>query len=294
MPEPTTLIELPGGRVLAADDVGDRDGYPIVSVHGTPDSRLARHPDDGVAAALGVRLIAVDRPGFGHSSPDPTGTVGSCGDDIGLLADVLGLDRLAVLGWSAGALPALAIAARLGGRVSAVGIAAGLPPFVAYAAPGILDGADMGRQMLAEMGAELGAEATAEQLAPYLVPIPITLDLAREHLLEGADDTRRSELESVPGAIDTMAAALADSVLGGLAGITRDIELQIIDPDIDLAAIQVPVTLWYGTADTTAPPAFGRWYADHLPNATLHVLDGAGHCFPLPRWADLLTALLPG
>ena len=291
MPEPTTVVTLADGRRLACDDVGDPAGHPVIYVHGTPDSRQARHPDDEVASGLAVRLVAVDRPGFGHSSPDPGGTHGSFAADVAALADELGLDRFALLGWSAGALPALACAALLGERVTAVGVAAGLLPFAAYAEPGVLDDADDSRVMLADIGRELGPEATAAELAPYLVPVPITPELAREHVLEGTEPVRRAEIESVPGALDAMAAALVDSVQHGLAGITRDIELQILPPDFALAAVACPVHLWYGALDSTAPPSFGHWYESHLSAATLEVLDGAGHCFPLPRWADLLAAL---
>ena len=45
------------------DDVGDPAGTPVVYLHGGGDSRLSRHPDDSIAAALGVRLLAVDRCG---------------------------------------------------------------------------------------------------------------------------------------------------------------------------------------------------------------------------------------
>ena len=58
---PPQLFELPDGRHLAYDEVGAADGTPIVYLHGTPDSRLSRHPDAAVASALGVRLIAIDR-----------------------------------------------------------------------------------------------------------------------------------------------------------------------------------------------------------------------------------------
>ena len=292
-PSPNAQVELADGRVLAADDVGDPGGWPVVYVHGSPDSRLARHPDDEVATSIGVRLIAVDRPGFGHSSNHREGTVGSFGRDVGQLADSLEIDHFSVLGWSAGALPALGVAAELAPRVTRVGVAAGLPPIAAYQHPAVLDAADEGRRMLADMGAELGAVETARELVPYLVPLPITMDLAREHLLESADPVRAAELRSVPGAIDVMAAAMVDAVRQGLDGLTRDLELQLLPPDVELAAVTCPVTLWYGSADTTAPPAFGRWYADHLLRADLHVLDGAGHCLTLPRWAELLGTLLP-
>jgi pimeloyl-ACP methyl ester carboxylesterase len=288
---PTTRVTLPDGRTLAADDVGAPDGRPVVYVHGTPDSRLARHPDDAIAQRLGVRLVAVDRPGFGHSSPDPAGTVASFGRDVEVLADELGLSDIAVLGWSAGAVAALGVAAACGPRVRTVGIAAGLPPGPAYADPEVLDAAADGQRLVVEMAAEIGIEATAAELSPYLVPDPPSLDLAREQLRTGSDPVRLAELDSVPGGLDAMAAAMVDAVRGGLAGIRRDLELQVLPPDIDLDAIQVPVRLWYGSLDPTSPPAYGRWYADHLPNAELEVLEGAGHCFPLPRWAELLAEL---
>src|SRR4051794_24440025 len=41
-------FDLPDGRRLCFDDVGDPGGPVVVYVHGTPDSRRARHPDDDV------------------------------------------------------------------------------------------------------------------------------------------------------------------------------------------------------------------------------------------------------
>ena len=61
-----STLGLPDGRTLAYDDAGDHAGVPVVYLHGTPDSRLGR-PDDRVATDAGVRLLAVDRPGFGDS-----------------------------------------------------------------------------------------------------------------------------------------------------------------------------------------------------------------------------------
>ena len=52
-----------GRRPLRFDDVGDPSGTPVVYLHGGGDSRLSRHPDDSIAASLGVRLLAVDRCG---------------------------------------------------------------------------------------------------------------------------------------------------------------------------------------------------------------------------------------
>src|SRR3954467_10442739 len=133
IPDPSGSFELAGGRRPAFDDVGDAAGAPVVYLHGCPDSRLSRHPDDSIASRAGVRLIAVDRPGYGSSDADPSSTEATQADDIVALADGLGLARFAVLGWSSGGPGALAVGALHPDRVTAIGVAAGQVPMIADA-----------------------------------------------------------------------------------------------------------------------------------------------------------------
>ena len=53
-----SIVPLSDGRSLGYDDVGDPHGVPVLFVHGAPDSRRARHPDDGIAGDLGVWIAA--------------------------------------------------------------------------------------------------------------------------------------------------------------------------------------------------------------------------------------------
>ena len=285
-------ITLPDGRTLGFDDVGEPAGVPVLYVHGSPDSRRARHPSDEIAANLGIRLVAVDRPGAGLSSPHATGTVGSFADDSVALANHLDVDRWRPCAWSAGAPYALAIAARHGDRADRVAVAAGLVPFSAYTTPGILDDANSGRWMVAEMGEELGPSGLAEMAAPMLAPYPCDMALAREHVLEAAGAAGRADLDTIPGALDALAAGVADSVTHGLAGLIRDLELQVEPPDVNWSDVAVPVDLWYGHRDTTAPPAFGQWWAEHLRWAELTVVPDAGHLVALVHWEPILARLL--
>src|SRR5438132_13833586 len=68
------------------------------------------------AARHGVRLIAADRPGMGGSDHQPGRTVLDWPADVRVLADHLGLDRFAVLGYSGGVPFAAATAYRLADR----------------------------------------------------------------------------------------------------------------------------------------------------------------------------------
>src|SRR5437879_8015801 len=68
MSENLRTVPAADGRTLAYAVWGDPDGHPIFSLHGTPGSRLNRHPDDSKVAAVGARVITYDRPGYGASS----------------------------------------------------------------------------------------------------------------------------------------------------------------------------------------------------------------------------------
>jgi pimeloyl-ACP methyl ester carboxylesterase len=284
-------VDLPDGRSLAYDDVGDPQGAPIVYLHGTPDSRLGR-PADTATAAAGVRLLAVDRPGFGDSDDAPGASLRSLGQDLRALLDVAGVDRAVVLGWSGGGLAALgaATAPELAGRLAAIGLIGTLPPAEAYDDPDVLAALDDGRRAFAEIGKEIGAAELAAEVAPYLVPAPIDDEVARAHVLELAGEVGRAEIAAAPGAVDGLVAGLAASIQQGTDGVAGDIERQL-ERGLDLAAIGCPVRTFHGALDPISPPEVGTWLVARLPNAVLDLIPDAAHHLLFPRWRGILRAL---
>ena len=117
------------GRTLAYEVVGDPDGTAVFWQHGTGDSRLCKHPDDSVTAALGIRLVTADRPGVGGSSPKKPRSILDWVADAEAIADAAGLMQFVVAGHSGGGPHALAIAKELGDRVTRIGLAASIAPF---------------------------------------------------------------------------------------------------------------------------------------------------------------------
>lgn len=298
----TRTVALGDDRVMTVDDAGDPGGVAVLYLHGTPDSRLARHPDDGLAAAAGVRLLAVDRPGYGGSSPSPgpwsPGWPGDLATDVARLLDGLGVEHCAVLAWSGGALPALALAAGAGaggasplaGRVEACGIVSGLVPRQAYDDPAVR-AEGMSRLGVIELADVVPPGELGPEVATLLAPIPCDLALAAEHQAEHRSAADVAELATVAGGAERMAAALVEAVRPGLAGAAADVEAQARPLAVDLSTVTGPVHLWYGGHDLVAPPAFGRWYEAHLPHASLTVDAAAAHFLLFTRWSDILTTL---
>src|SRR5262245_16648968 len=86
------VVTLSDGRRLAFTEWGVPDGRPVIWHPGTPGSRLSC-PRPELAAAHGLRLIVVERPGFGRSDAQPGRTVLAWPRDLASLADHLGLAR---------------------------------------------------------------------------------------------------------------------------------------------------------------------------------------------------------
>lgn len=96
----TNTVVLDDGRTVAYAEWGDPAGDPLFSLHGTPGCRLSRHPDPRLWSGLGLRVITLDRPGYGGSTPLPGRRVGHAPHDVGAVADALGVERFMVIGGS--------------------------------------------------------------------------------------------------------------------------------------------------------------------------------------------------
>ena len=121
---PSFTVRLLDGRVIAIEEYGDPGGPTVLYFHGWPASRL----EAGLIPDLPVRVLALDRPGYGRSSPHPGRTLLDWPRDVADVADRLGLERFHVVGLSGGAPYAVACAYALPHRVRGVALVCPVPP----------------------------------------------------------------------------------------------------------------------------------------------------------------------
>ncbi|MGN8104286.1 alpha/beta hydrolase [uncultured Pseudomonas sp.] len=114
---------------LAAHLFGPEDGLPVIALHGWLDNAnsFAR-----LAPKLrGLRIVALDMAGHGHSAHRPAGAGYALWDyvyDVLQVAEQLGWKRFALLGHSLGAIVSLVLAGAVPERVTYLGLIDGVIP----------------------------------------------------------------------------------------------------------------------------------------------------------------------
>lgn len=258
---------LPDGRRLGYSDAGDPEGIPVFYFHGFPGSRL----EATLLRSSGIRLIGVDRPGYGLSTPWPFRKLADWPKDIAALADHLGLGRFGVVGVSGGAPYASAVAHGLGDRVNALALVCGLGP---PEAPGMPFGAN-GRVIhaLRYPGARLFMAALGRRI--------VLSDRALKQMRDWR--VRRRPRPAADMALrdgplmQFMIASWREGLRRSSHGIAADARVYGEPWHFGLEEIRVPTSIWHGRADTVVPVSIGEFYAARIPDAVSHFHPSEGH-----------------
>ena len=243
-------------------------------MHGTPGARRQIPIEARVYAQdADLRLIGLDRPGIGSSTPHLYDDIGDWVEDLRLVLDTLGISHTAVIGLSGGGPYALAAGALATDRVTSVGVLGGVPPTV---------GPDAIRGGILEL---------AVRLAPVLRRTRVPLSVALTQVIRGVRPLAGTGLDLYAAvqpqgdrrllARPEFKAMFLDDLLHGARFQTlaplNDLLLFARDWGFTLADVTVPVHWWHGDADHIIPFAHGQHCADRLPDATFTAIDGESH-----------------
>ena len=107
---PASTVPVDGHRV-GVHRFGKLGGWPVVWCHGGPGNKLQTPAALESAAALNLRLIGIDRPGYGQSTLEPDRSLADWAPIAAAVADALGIHKFLVVGVSTGGPYAIALAA---------------------------------------------------------------------------------------------------------------------------------------------------------------------------------------
>lgn len=280
--------QLQDGRRLGFAQFGDAEGKPVIVFHDLWGNRNSRHPDDSILARLGIRLIGVDRPGYGMSTRKSGRSLMDVVDDVMLLSKALNLDRFAVLGFSAGGPFALACAYRFPQIVTRCAVVAPLPP---------LDHAKGFSALHPIYGRLFQLSRGNESFFRLLMRGFFWVDQKRDAdqfirelggLLSPADQEVLGNINLFNSRRDTweeIRRGGSDNLVDEMVTLTRPWGFR-------LQSIQMPVDIWWGEADLFCAPGVGERMARMIPKAQFRLEPQAGHFMLYSHWQSILQQLI--
>ncbi|MUL48941.1 alpha/beta hydrolase [Mycobacterium sp. CBMA293] len=277
------------GRQIGFAEFGNPQGRAVFWLHGTPGARR-QIPTEArtFAARKNIRLIGIDRPGIGSSTPHQYENVLGFTDDLRTIADILGINRFAVVGLSGGGPYTLATAAAMPDRVVMAAVLGGVAPLIGEdgISSGLMELAKVVRPVIEVADAPLRwvAGSLIKLVSPFGSP---ALDLYARISPDG-DRNLLSRPE--------FKAMFLDDLLNGsrkqLAAPFADVVVFARDWGFRLEDIKVPVRWWHGDADHIVPFAHGEHAVARLADAELYTLPGESHLAGLGVAEDILAKIL--
>jgi pimeloyl-ACP methyl ester carboxylesterase len=234
----------------------------------------------------GVRLVAVDRPGFGRSGLQPGRTFLDWPDDVTALTEHLGMPRFATLGLSGGGGYVLACAFKIPERMTVALIFSGMGPL----------GTPEAREGMAGMNRLLYGLSTR---TPWLVrglTWAMFLGMARSlrRPVKEGEPAGPLDLFGDPAARPELLTDLDEAVLKpGTKGLVQELALYSRPWGFALEDIDLDVHLWHGEDDRNVPPGLARLVADRLPRSHATFVAG-GHAAPFERLDEALLLVRVG
>jgi pimeloyl-ACP methyl ester carboxylesterase len=283
-----SAVQTATGRKVAYSQTGRLDGAPVFYFHGCPGSRLDfREPFNHAAVAgSALRVIGVDRPGFGNSDFQRGRRFHDWPADVAAVADALGIHRFGILAYSAGAPYAVACALAYPERVSAVGIVSGVGP---AETPKFREGMGATDKIMARLSrlAPVVARLAVAQARRQAIRAPEKFSSQFDKELSPAD----IQVHRDPEMRQTARNVFVESTKNGATGVVEDYRVWANPSSLDYASVRVPVRIWHGDADAVVPMHHAAYVAGVIPTAELKVLSGIGHLHTALRWRKYLAAV---
>jgi pimeloyl-ACP methyl ester carboxylesterase len=277
-------------RQIGFAEFGDPQGRAVFWLHGTPGARRQIPMEARVyAEQRQIRLIGVDRPGIGSSTPYQYDTALAFADDMRTIADTLGIDKMEVIGLSGGGPYTLACAAAMPDRVVAAGVIGGVAPTMGSDA---IAGGVMGSvglrvaPLLQAAGGPIGLAAS------------VLIRLIRPLASPAADLYGRVSPEADRRLLarPEIKAMFLDDLLNGsrkqMAAPFADVVVFARDWGFRLDEVKVPVRWWHGDHDHIVPFEHGQHVVAKLPDVELYHLPGESHLAGLGRAEEILGTMV--
>ena len=277
------VMRLDDGRTVSYSDYGG-GGTPVIWCHGGPGNKIQTPAALKSAATLGLRLIGIDRPGYGGSSLEPHRCIADWAPVAIAVADALGIAGFLAVGVSTGGPYPLALASLYPERVMGVVLGCAISDFTNTklfdGMPGMLLGLLDRDAAIAEAIKMFGEDGRGPPDEPGLSHSAGGTALkdrpgGDDVLLPPADAAVVAEQAADPAAGE---AKRLLSFANGVEGYVDDRRADAVGwGSFDLGKVVCPVIIVHGEDDPIVPLENAHYTKSLLPQAELRTFAGLGH-----------------
>jgi pimeloyl-ACP methyl ester carboxylesterase len=249
--------------------------------HGFPGSHLEISWFKGaeLAEKHHLRLIAVNRPGYGNSESFPGRTLTDWPTDVEHLAKALELESFSILAGSGGGPYALACAYARSKGLDKVVIVSGMGPSHSPEAK-------KGKAMLIPKAPKL----ILKGMSNMVVKKPEKFEA---NMRKGFPEVDQAILDH-PEAIMAMMQNLKEAFSSGYNGALEDALIYKQGWGFELSKIETQVILWHGELDENVKIETARYVAEQLPDSQMVTKSEEGHLSLIYNHADEIFRTFSG
>lgn len=281
-------LQLQDGRNLAYMEYGNAKGEPVFHCHSIFGSRLElAFEAHEIAKKKSVRLIVLDRPGYGASDPNPDASFVNWSKDLVELADHLKIEKFSLTGYVMGGMYVLACAHEIPERIKRVAsISNGVMPespsdykeFIPFYRMNIRLAKYMPKAY--ELISSIFIKGALSDPDSFIKQMSENLNSADKEIMNSLNF--KNELVT----------SLKEAFLQGGKASSREMIYFTHDWAFKTSNIKVPVDIWQGTDDCHVPRVLGERFAEQIKDANLFTKEGQGHYLFFTHWEEILDELL--
>lgn len=268
-------ISLSDGRSLGYNYYGPKDGQMLICFHGYPGNRTDFLGYERYANKYNIRIVALDRPGFGLSDYKENRTLLDIANDVSELADYLNADRFSLLGISGGGPYAIACAYALSDRVECCVSISGLTPL--HESTSFMQNMTASNKItftLADKHPSIIENSF--KVADYVIrKFPkFYLAMFKRQMPKSDRETMGKYNENQ---IKSFQQRSEDLYHKREKALLKEAQIYTKAWNLDYKKITTSVHLWHGIEDKNVPVAGVKWLEKQIPNCNAHYCQGEGH-----------------
>ncbi|MBS4177455.1 alpha/beta hydrolase [Lederbergia citrea] len=283
-----SYIHLRDNRKLSFKSYGDTNENTVIFFHGFGSSASAIHPDPKILEKSNIHFIAVNRPGYGESTLNGKYSMEDVADDINELLDSKEIQKVSVIGYSAGGLYSQFFTDKYSEKVNSLNLVSSAIPLNSKETKKILPSnwkmiSNMNRYfpfMTKVFFSKLSKELTNN--------LETTLQKSINDMVE--EDQRIVSDLNIRNVITKGAVEAYHNK--GYAVYYDALALCKKITTIKTPPSNIKVNIWQGGKDNIWTPSTSLYLRDKYTHSTFSFIEDEGHLLYLSQWNEILKKSL--